>query len=121
MFAGVVLLALAGCSGSGPAPGGPPARPSASAASASTGRPAAGSASPSATGAQPGAVPEPAHTVVVVMENHSYAEIMGNPAAPFINTLARHGALFTRSYAITHPEPAELPGAVLRQHPGDYR
>ena len=37
------------------------------------------------------------------MENHSYAEIMGNPAAPFINTLAGHGALFTRSYAITHP------------------
>jgi hypothetical protein len=48
-------------------------------------------------------VPEPAHTVVVVMENHSYAEIMGNPAAPFINTLAGHGALFTRSHAITHP------------------
>ena len=37
------------------------------------------------------------------MENHSYAEIMGNPAAPFINMLAGHGALFTRSYAITHP------------------
>ena len=48
-------------------------------------------------------MPEPAHTVVVVMENHSYAEIIGNPAAPFINTLAGHGALFTRSYAITHP------------------
>jgi acid phosphatase len=48
-------------------------------------------------------VPEPAHTVVVVMENHSYAEIIGNPAAPFINELARRGALFTRSHAITHP------------------
>ena len=44
-----------------------------------------------------------AHTVVVVMENHSYAEIMGNPTAPFISTLAVHGALFTGSYAITHP------------------
>jgi acid phosphatase len=34
------------------------------------------------------------------MENHSYAEIIGNPAAPFINELVRRGALFTRSYAI---------------------
>ena len=104
VFAGVALLALASCSGSGPAPGGPAGQAgSASATSASTGQPAAGSASPPATGAQPGAVPEPTHTVVVVMENHSYAEIMGNPAAPFINTFAGHGALFTRSYAITHP------------------
>jgi phosphatidylinositol-3-phosphatase len=104
VFAGVVLLALASCSGSGPAPGGPAGQAgSASAMPASTGQPVAGSVSPPATGAQPGAVPEPAHTVVVVMENHSYAEIMGNPAAPFINTLAGHGALFTRSYPVTHP------------------
>jgi phosphatidylinositol-3-phosphatase len=55
------------------------------------------------------AVPEPAHTVVVVMENHSYADIIGNPAAPFINELAGRGALFTRSSAITHPsEPNYL-------------
>ena len=54
-------------------------------------------------------MPEPAHTVVVVMENHSYADIIGNRAAPFINELARRGALFTRSYAITHPsEPNYL-------------
>jgi acid phosphatase len=37
------------------------------------------------------------------MENHSYAQIIGNPDAPFINDLARRGALFTRSYAIGHP------------------
>ena len=37
------------------------------------------------------------------MENHGYGQIIGNPAAPFINDLARRGALFTRSYAITHP------------------
>jgi hypothetical protein len=40
---------------------------------------------------------------VVVMENHSYGEIIGSPAAPFINSLARQGALFTRSHAVTHP------------------
>ena len=99
-----VALVLASCSGSGPAPSGPAGQAgSAAATSAGTRQPAAGSASPPATGAQPGAVPEPAHIVVVVMENHSYAEIIGNPAAPFINTLAGHGALLTRSYAITHP------------------
>ena len=92
-----VLLVLAGCGGSGPAasipaPTGTPVSPSAG--SAPAGAPA---------GTQPAAVPEPAHTVVVVMENHSSAEIIGNPAAPFINSLARRGALFTRSYAITHP------------------
>jgi len=37
------------------------------------------------------------------MENHSYGEIIANPAAPFINQLARGGALFTRSFAVTHP------------------
>jgi acid phosphatase len=37
------------------------------------------------------------------------AHIVGNPAAPFINDLARRGALFTRSSAITHPsEPNYL-------------
>jgi phosphatidylinositol-3-phosphatase len=43
------------------------------------------------------------------MENHSYAEIIGNAGAPFINGLARRGALFTRSSAVTHPsEPNYL-------------
>jgi phosphatidylinositol-3-phosphatase len=38
-----------------------------------------------------------------MMENHSYSEVIGNPAAPYVNQLARQGALFTHSYAITHP------------------
>jgi acid phosphatase len=47
--------------------------------------------------------------VIVMMENLSYGEIIGNPAAPFINRLARRGALFTNSHAITHPsEPNYL-------------
>lgn len=48
-------------------------------------------------------VPRPAHVVVCVLENHSYVSIIGNPAAPYINGLATSGALFTQSYAITHP------------------
>src|SRR5215212_6979595 len=55
--------------------------------------------------ARPGAngVPRPDHVVVVMEENHAYSEIIGAPAAPYINALAQEGALFTDSYGITHP------------------
>jgi hypothetical protein len=47
--------------------------------------------------------------VVVVMENRSYSDIIGNRSAPYINALAQSGALFTHSFAITHPsEPNYL-------------
>jgi phosphatidylinositol-3-phosphatase len=43
------------------------------------------------------------------MENHSYQDIIGNPEARYINQLASRGAVFTRSYAVTHPsEPNYL-------------
>lgn len=54
-------------------------------------------------------VPTPDHVVVVVMENHSYNEVVGNSAAPYISSLASSGANFTQSFAITHPsEPNYL-------------
>jgi phosphatidylinositol-3-phosphatase len=54
-------------------------------------------------------VPQPAHVVVVVMENHSYSEIIGSSSAPYINSLANGGAKFTQSFAVTHPsEPNYL-------------
>jgi phosphatidylinositol-3-phosphatase len=54
-------------------------------------------------------VPTPAHIVVVMEENHSYNEIIGSSSAPYINSLANSGALFTQSFAITHPsEPNYL-------------
>ncbi len=45
----------------------------------------------------------PNHIVIVIEENKSYEEIIGNPAAPYINSLAKTGMLFTRSYAVAHP------------------
>lgn len=48
-------------------------------------------------------VPTPAHVVIVIEENHGYSQIIGSPQAPYINTLASEGALFTSSYAIAHP------------------
>jgi hypothetical protein len=43
------------------------------------------------------------HVVVIVMENAEYGEVIGNPAAPYVNALARRNGLATQSYAITHP------------------
>ena len=106
VIAALALLGVAGCGGAGPVAG---SAASPSVTSAVTGRSPGAGTPASAGGARRAAVPQPAHTVVVVMENHSYADIIGNPAAPFISDLARRGALFTRSYAITHPsEPNYL-------------
>jgi len=48
-------------------------------------------------------LPRPAHIVMVIEENKSFARIIGNAHAPYINALAERGALFTSSYAITYP------------------
>jgi hypothetical protein len=47
--------------------------------------------------------PKLGRIAVMVLENRSYEQIIGNPKAPYINSLARKGALATRYYAITHP------------------
>ena len=47
--------------------------------------------------------PRPDHVVIVVEENKSYAQIIGNPAAPYINALSERGVLFTQSYGVSHP------------------
>jgi acid phosphatase len=47
--------------------------------------------------------------VVVVEENHSGADILGNPAAPYLNSLAKSGVSLQAMYAIRHPsEPNYL-------------
>jgi hypothetical protein len=47
--------------------------------------------------------------VVVVMENHSFGDVIGSASAPYLTSLAARGADFTRSFAITHPsEPNYL-------------
>jgi hypothetical protein len=48
-------------------------------------------------------LPAPDHVVVVVLENHSYSQIIGNPSAPYLNSLAGGGANFTNFAAETHP------------------
>jgi PKD repeat protein len=54
-------------------------------------------------------IPRPDHVVVVVEENHSDQGIIGNPNAPYINSLASNGANMTSFFAETHPsEPNYL-------------
>ncbi|MBI4807883.1 MAG: acid phosphatase [Nitrosomonadales bacterium] len=50
-----------------------------------------------------GELPRPDHIVIVIEENKSFSQIIGNPEAPWINELAKRGALFTQSYGVTHP------------------
>jgi phosphatidylinositol-3-phosphatase len=45
----------------------------------------------------------PAHIAIILMENQEYGGIIGSPAAPYLNSLARRSALVTQMYAITHP------------------
>ncbi|MBV9050506.1 MAG: hypothetical protein JOY58_19725, partial [Solirubrobacterales bacterium] len=45
----------------------------------------------------------PAHVAVILMENEEYGGVIGSPAAPFINGLARRYGLAEAMYAVTHP------------------
>lgn len=56
-------------------------------------------------GIQDGAppLPRPDHIVIVVEENKLYSLIVGNPDAPYINSLVARGAVLTNSFALTHP------------------
>lgn len=50
-------------------------------------------------------LPSPAHIVILVLEDHSFNQIIGSSYAPYINSLTTDSntALFTQSFAITHP------------------
>jgi len=43
------------------------------------------------------------HVAIIVMENEEVSGVIGNSAAPYINSLARQYGLATASYGITHP------------------
>jgi acid phosphatase len=45
----------------------------------------------------------PSRVAVLVLENRSYDEVIGNLEAPYLNDLARRYALATHYYAIGHP------------------
>jgi hypothetical protein len=66
------------------------------------------SATPSATVSGPcGTATTPPstydHVIWVLMENHSYNEIIGSSAAPYINKVAGECGLATNNFAVSHP------------------
>ena len=56
-----------------------------------------------AQGNVPGGIPALDHVFVIMMENHAYGQVAGNPQAPFINTLMAKANTATNYYAVAHP------------------
>lgn len=54
-------------------------------------------------GPVPKGVPHLDHVWVIMMENHGYGQIIGNPNAPFANELAKHANVARNYFAIGHP------------------
>ena len=57
------------------------------------------SSAPTATSA----VPSFSHIFVIVLENHEYGDVVGNPQLPYLNDLATQYGLATASYGVSHP------------------
>jgi phosphatidylinositol-3-phosphatase len=57
----------------------------------------------SAAGADRPSVPRLSKVAVLFLENHGYGQVIGSRRAPFLNRLARRGALATNYYAVGHP------------------
>jgi hypothetical protein len=75
----------------------------ASGASTAAAVPVAGSGPAPQVAAAKATVPRPDHVVVVMMENKNRTSVIGSPAAPYLNDLAKRGANMSRSYGVTHP------------------
>jgi len=56
-----------------------------------------------AQGRVPEGVPSLDHVFVIMMENHAYAQVAGNPQAPFINAMMARANVAKNYYAIAHP------------------
>lgn len=57
-------------------------------------------------------VPAYQHIFYVMMENHTYDEIIGNPAAPHINDLANEYGLATNYWGVSHPSEPNYVASV---------
>ena len=56
-----------------------------------------------AEGPAPSGVPHLDHVFVIMMENHGYSQVVGNPNLPFINDLIGFANTATNYFAIAHP------------------
>ncbi|MGC1451031.1 MAG: phosphoesterase, partial [Candidatus Sulfotelmatobacter sp.] len=51
----------------------------------------------------PRGIPHLDHVFVIMMENHGYSQIVGNPNAPFANQYAKSANAATNYFAVGHP------------------
>ncbi len=58
------------------------------------------------------------HVVIVMEENEDYGAVIGNPSAPYINSLASGGMLLTRMRGITHPSQPNYLGLFSGDNQG---
>lgn len=63
----------------------------------------AAAAAPALGGSLPVHVPRLTHVVVVMLENKAAGEVIGSPEAPYLNALARRGALLGSYHGVAHP------------------
>ena len=84
---------------------------------------AGGTASVQATVNVTSTVPEHKYVALLVEENHSYSQVIGNSAMPYLNELAQKGAVATEYYANTHGslrDYFELTAGQFLVSGGDY-
>jgi acid phosphatase len=87
----LVLMGMAGCAGNG-------------AGSHVSGVPAPSPLpSPAPSGTPTTVIPTADHVVLVVLENHSFSQVIGSPFMPFFNSLASQHGLAGNYFANTHP------------------
>lgn len=56
-----------------------------------------------AEGPVPSGVQRLDHVFVIMMENHGYSQVLGNPNLPYINELAANANIATNYFAVGHP------------------
>jgi phospholipase C len=56
-----------------------------------------------AEGNFPQGIPHLDHVIVIMMENHGYGQVIGNPNMPFFNSYAASRNLATNYFAVAHP------------------
>lgn len=67
----------------------------------------------------PRGVPHLDHVFVIMMENHGYSQIVGNPNAPFANQYAKSANSANRYFAIGHPSSTNYLEVVGGSNFGD--
>ena len=63
----------------------------------------AGGSAQAAQGRVPDGIPSLDHVFVIMMENHAYGQVAGNPQAPFINAMMAKANVAKNYFAIAHP------------------